>query len=232
MLLGVWLVGWLAFGTWMPQRTAAMGHAVPAAPRVAAQGLVAHGQLRVVHAWPGVPFVDVLVDGEPVRGALAYGADGGYEPVAEGPHTVALVASGQASAAPLLSVPVEITAGSARTLVAHGGPGQALVLDDLALAPVDGPALVRFVHAAPGLAALELAVVAGPRLAGPVEFGAATDYADVLPSTPSLSAVLAADHTTVATLPGAVFVADKSYTIVTIAAAGPAPAALLGLVDD
>jgi hypothetical protein len=202
------------------------------APRVAAQGLVQHGQLRVVHAWPGVPFVDVLVDGEPVRGALAYGADGGYEPVAEGTHTVALVTSGAASAAPLLSVPVEITAGGARTLVAHGGPGQALVLDDLALAPVDGPALVRFVHAAPGLPALELAVVAGPRLAGPVEFGAATNYADVPPSAPSLSAALAADHTTVATLPGAVFVADKSYTIVAIDAAGPAPAALLGLVDD
>jgi hypothetical protein len=201
------------------------------APRATPPALVARGQLRVVHAWTGVPAVDVLVDGEPVRAALAFGADSGYVPLPAGEHTVAVVGAGTIPDAPLLSAAVGIAAGSARTLVAHEGPGGALLLDDLALAPVGGPALVRLVHAADGVSALELAAADGPRLAGPVEPGAATAYADVPPSALTLTARVAGDGAPVAAIPGAVLVADRSYTFIALGAAG-GPLRLLGLIDD
>ena len=198
-----------------------------AAPRATPTGM-GHGQLRVVHAWAGVPAVDVLVDGQPLRSALAFGADTGYVPLVEGMHSVSVVGVG---AAPWSSIELMLVAGAARTLVVSGGAGGALVLEDMALAPVGGPALVRFVHAAEGVPALELGVEGGVRLAGPVEPGTHSDYIDVTPLAVTLSARVAASGAPVAAIPGAVLVTDRSYTFIAIgAAAGPLD--LLGLVDD
>jgi hypothetical protein len=213
-------------GMWL-MAVGARAQGEEAAPRPTPPAVVGHGQLRVVHAWAGVPAVDVEVDGRPLRAGLAFGADTAYVPFPEGMHAVAVVA-GQA---PLLSAEVALAAGEARTLVASGGPWGALVLDDVALAPVGGPALVRFVHAADGLPALELVGAGGARLAGPVAPGTASSYVDVTPDAFTLSAREAASGATVAAIPGAVVVADRSYTFVAIGAAGR-PLSLLGLVDD
>jgi hypothetical protein len=216
---------------WLLAAAGALAQGEGTPPRPTPPALVGHGQLRVVHAWAGVRELVVSVDGQYRGSAFAYGADSGYIALPEGAHAVALSES-LTPTAPLLSTTVEITAGTARTLVASRELSAPLVLDDLGLAQVGGPAIVRFVHAAGGLPALELAGADGARLAGPVEFGAASRYVDVAPSAFTLSARLAATGAPVAAIPGAVLVADSSYTFVAVGAAGSGPVILHGLVDD
>ncbi|HZR98269.1 MAG TPA: DUF4397 domain-containing protein [Chloroflexota bacterium] len=227
-LLGLFLVAACAG---LPAAVRAQAPDALPAPRPTPAAPAAHGQLRVVHAWAGVPAVAVLVDGAPLRAPLAFGADSGYLPLPAGEYMVAVVAAGSDAAAPLLSVAVALAAGAARTLVASPATSGALLLDDLALAPVGGPAIARLVHAAEGAPALELADADGPRLAGPVAPGEASAYADVAPAALTLAARPASGGAPLATIPGAVLVADRSYTFVAL---GPTsgPLTLLGLVDD
>jgi hypothetical protein len=219
-IMGVWLLG-----------AGAQAQGEQAPPRPTPPALVAHGQLRVVHAWAGARELVVVVDGEYRGSAFAYGADSDYIALTEGAHTLVLD-DGMTPTAHLLSTTVEVRAGIARTLIASPELSAPLILDDVGLAVVGGPALVRFVHAAGGLPALELAGADGARLAGPVEFGAASDYVDVAPSAFTLVARLAATGAPVASIPGAVLVPDHSYTFVAIGAAGGGPVILHGLVDD
>jgi hypothetical protein len=111
-------------------------------------------RVRVAHASPNAPDVDVSVDGSVVVEEATFGAVSDYLDLAAGSHTVALTVS----AAPDVTVfegEVSVAAGADYTLVAAGETGdmtgkpfEVLVLEDDNSDPGDD-ARVRFVHASP-----------------------------------------------------------------------------------
>ena len=55
----------------------------------------AKATLRVVHASPGAPEVDVLVDGQPILERLAYGSASEYLPITAESHRIQIVPTGK-----------------------------------------------------------------------------------------------------------------------------------------
>ena len=192
-----------------------------------------NGQLRVLYAVPGVLVAAVLVDGAPVAGPLAFGADTGYLFLSAGPHTIGLVAVDAAAGAALPTADLDLGAGQAKTVLVGGTPPVALVLTNLGVAPLGGPALVRLAHLAAGVPRLELASAGGPVLVRDVAYGDASPYADVPPGAMTLVLRPAGTDTVMADIPGAVLVSDRSYTFVAVGVPGERPSvAILALVDS
>jgi hypothetical protein len=74
------------------------------------------GLLRIVHAAPGAPAVDVQLDGQTVAAGLAFGNWLGYRVLPQGAHHLALLANGQTISA----TDVMITGHTATTAIAEG----------------------------------------------------------------------------------------------------------------
>ncbi|GAB3988146.1 DUF4397 domain-containing protein [Nocardioides marmoraquaticus] len=144
------------------------------------------GWLRVGHLSPDTPKAEVrltpFAGGRPTTLTEAsFGDLSDYERIPVGTYTVALVPADDADAPPMLSRSVEVTEGSARTVIAtgEGDDVRATVLDDDLTPPAAGQAKVRLVSAASGVDAVDATVVDGPRLAAGLGTGTATGYAEV-----------------------------------------------------
>ena len=134
-------------------------------------------RLRVVHAVPDAPPVDVLVDGEkeflnvPFRGITE------YKPLTAGTHQVQVVAAGTDQPA-LIDTSVDLPAGRDNTFLAVGRLADIeplVLLDDNTLPPAR-QAKVRFVHASPNAPPIDVAVRGGPVLFADVPFKGVGDY--------------------------------------------------------
>lgn len=143
-------------------------------------------QLRVVHASPDAPNVDVLVDGAAALTNVPFGAASAYLNVPAGTRELQVRATGTTTT--VIDADAQLVAGDAYTVLATGLVANIapLVLeDDLAL-PATGNAKVRLVHAAPGAGTVDIYVTAPtadlatatPTLAA-VPFRAASDYLQV-----------------------------------------------------
>jgi hypothetical protein len=192
----------------------------------------ATAQIRVVHALAGEPPVDVWIDGSRLVGGLEFGKDTGYALLPAGAHTLGLVAAGGTVTEPLFSRDLLLVAGYPYTMIGMAAPAESLVLADESLAPVGGPAIVRFVHAAPDSPPMDFAVATGAVLARHTAFGEASPYVDVPGGTLHLVARLADTQTVVAGIPDATLTADRAYTFIVVGRTGGMPGImLLPLVD-
>ena len=146
-------------------------------------GPAGEARVRVVHASPDAPAVDVLVDDAEVLADVPYRAASGYLEVAPGQRNLKVNAAGTATT--VIDADVQLTDGTDYTVIASG-PVAALapiVLDDDNTPPGAGNAKVRAIHGAPGAPAVDIYVTApgsdleaeSPVLTG-VEFGDVADY--------------------------------------------------------
>lgn len=142
----------------------------------------AHAGVRVIHASPNTPAVDVYVneapDGSPAIGGLGFTQATGYVGLASGlydfrvtpanSNTVALSATG---------VPLDGNVNYSVAAIGFATSLSPLLLVDNNVAPAAGNARVRFVHAAPDVPqvdiALNLSGTAGSVLFNDVNFGTA-----------------------------------------------------------
>ncbi len=209
---------------------------VPPTPLTASPDIQLISQVRVVHALPGAPAVDVFVDGARVLPGLAFGAAGPYVNLAAGPHAFALVPVGAVPPTPLLSIDLDMAPGQPYTLMAIAPTPAApvmLVLQDERVTPIGGPARVRFIHASPNTPVVDVVVAGGAPLASNLVFGAATPYMDVPASTVSLELRLAGTDTVVLTLPNTVLAVGTIYTFAAIGlTGGTPPLGALPLIDS
>jgi pimeloyl-ACP methyl ester carboxylesterase len=138
--------------------------------------------LRVVHAAPDAPNVDVYLDGERLLGNLPFGVASGALPAAAGDHDLALVPAGESLSQSVLEIDDVALAADRSYAVAAIGlladlDARVFEVDVAPLAP--DQARVRLVHAAPDAPAVDVAVADGPVLAAGVAFGEASAYAAV-----------------------------------------------------
>ena len=188
--------------------------AVAVAPASAQNGNGGKAQVRVVHASPGAPAVDVVVnDALTAFVGTKFGEVREYEALPAGEYNVKVVPSG-------MSTPVFIEAdlnlfyNRDYTVIAVNFPADitAVVLEDDNRPVSVNKSRVRFFHASPDAPAVDIAVTGGPVLFAEVEFTEVGDYVTVPAGTYDLEVRLAGTDTVVLPLPGITLDGGTVYT--------------------
>lgn len=152
-----------------------LGFALPAA----AQNN--NAMVRVIHASPDAPAVDVFVDGKAALTNVAFKAISDYLEVPAGEHKIAVAPAGQGEAAAVINANPTVEAGKAYTIAAVGKLAdiKAQIYSDNLAAPAAGKAHVRVIHASPDAPAVSVKVAGGPTLIDSLAFPNASDYLPV-----------------------------------------------------
>ena len=140
-------------------------------------------RVRVVHASPDAPDVDVLLNDAEVLGDVPYLTASDYLDTPAGDQNLEVNAAGTATT--LIDTDVSLVDGTDYTVIASGlvEAIEPIVLQDDNSAPAAGTARVRAIHSAPSAPAVDIYVTAPgadlettiPLLAN-VEFGDVADY--------------------------------------------------------
>lgn len=183
-------------------------------------------RVRVVHASPDAPAVDVWVADKPAFTNAPFKGITDYAALAAGSYGVKVVPAGKTEPA-VIDAKLDLAAGKDYTVVALGklaeiGP---LVLTDNNAAPAAGKAHVRFVHASPDAPAVDIAVAGGgPVLFKNVAFKQTGDYLPVDAATYDLEVRLAGTETVALKVPGLKLDSGTVYTVFAMGLAGGEPA--------
>jgi len=114
--------------------------------------------LRVLHAAPTEPQVNILVDGTTVNSNLAYSANTGYISVSAGSRHLQVEAVN--SSTPIVDTTVNLASTTNTTVVVTGTSTiTPIILTDDITAPTSGTAEIRMVNAAPSMGAADVYVV-------------------------------------------------------------------------
>jgi hypothetical protein len=131
-----------------------LGISIPAL----AHGGVEDARVRIVHAVPGAPAVDVTIDGAPVLAEVAFRTVSEYYALEPGSHDIELREAGMATV--LLAARIEVGEGKAYTVAATGTADaiKPTVFEDEP-EPVAGSARLRFIHLSPNAPSVDIVVV-------------------------------------------------------------------------
>lgn len=183
-----------------------------------------NAMVRVLHASPDAPAVDVYVNGQKVLGGISYKQQSNYLTVPAGTYKIDIYAAGDTSS-PVLSQQVSVDGGNRYTVAAAGA------VNNLQLIPVvdsssvsSGSSKVRVWHLSPNAPAVDVAVKGGDVLFRNVPFGKATRYMTLPPTTADLEVRVAGTNQVVLEIPQATFKPNEAYTAVALGFAGGDPA--------
>jgi LPXTG-motif cell wall-anchored protein len=196
---------------------------VAAGPFRAGAAELAH--VRVVHASPDAPNVDVWADGSKVLTDVAFGKFSDYLTVPAGAHNFKVVATGTTSPA-VIDVTPTLESGKYYTVIAANKLAAIqplLLVDDLAT-PAAGKFHLRVVHASPDAPAVDVAVAGGPVLVSNLAFPKNTEFTPVDAGTYTAEVRPAGTTTAVLTLPDVKFEAGKLYTVIATGLVNGTPA--------
>jgi hypothetical protein len=175
-------------------------------------------QVRVLHASPDAPAVDVYVDGAAVLTNIGFGALSSYLEVPAGDHQVQVFAAGADPAvdAAVIDATVPLAAGSASTIAATNSIEsiEAQVIADTP-APVADAVQVRVVHLSADTPPVDIAPDGGDEIIQALAYPSATEYLTVPAGQLDVEVrpAGAVDGWVVAN-PGGVFLSDgKSYSL-------------------
>jgi hypothetical protein len=130
-------------------------------------------QLRVLHAAPGAPALDVYIDGGLVIRDVAYGAASEYLTVPAGTRTVQVAPAGRPPSEALFTEGHAFAPGGYVTMGVRrdGSALRPLFLADDRAAPPAGQSAVRVVHLVPDAPAVDVRARGGPTLAANLSYG-------------------------------------------------------------
>ena len=174
----------------------------------------ADATLRVLHASPGAPEVDVLVDGQPLLANLAYGTASSYATLTAEEHRVQVVASGQTADAAVVDETIDAAPGQAYLLAVFG------LLNEIggAVYEVDlretepGNARVRLLNFSPDAGDLDLLRTGSDEWFSDVALGEASDYQALASGSYSVD-VRGADDQVLSTLADLTFEETRVYDV-------------------
>lgn len=172
--------------------------------------------VRVVHASPDAPAVDVYVNGNAAFTNLTFPNATDYAELAPGTYNINVFASSAKGAGtPAIAMPNTTLEAKPYTVVAIGKLAdiKPLVLVDNLTKPAAGKAHVRFVHASPDAPAVDITTSDGTVLFPNIAFGKATDFTPVAAGTYHLQARAAGTTTVALDVPGVQLQDGGIYTI-------------------
>ena len=183
-------------------------------------------KVRIVHASPDAPAVDITVNGDTVVENAPFRAVTDYLMVPAGEHEVSIYATGTvADGNPDLTTTLAVEAGEAYTALAINKLENLEVTaigDDMMT--TDGKAKVRVGHFSPDAPAVDVAVTGGDVLFANAPYKAVTEYAEVDPATLDLEVRVAGTEDVVLSLPGTELKENTIYTVLALGLAGGEPA--------
>jgi LPXTG-motif cell wall-anchored protein len=185
-------------------------------------------RVRVVHASPDAPAVDVWVDGSVAFSNAPFKGITDYASLAPATYNVQVTPTG-ATEPVVIDADLTLEANTDYTVVAVGllAEIEPLVLVDNNSAPAAGKAHVRFVHASPDAPAVDIAVAnGGPVLFSNVPFKGVGDYLPVDAGTYDLEVRVAGTETVALEVPGVALADGTVYTIFAMGLAGGGEPAL------
>lgn len=173
----------------------------------------APAKVRVLHASPDAPKVDIYVNGNKTFENITYYQISPYLDVPAGSYRVEVYPAGQTTN-PVLSENVEVRSGRNYTVAAAGQ------LANLQLVPImdttnipSNKVKVRFWHLSPNAPAVDIAVQGGDVLFSNVSFTEAAKYFEVDPGRVTLEVRVAGTNDVVLTLRDINLAANEAYTI-------------------
>ena len=174
-------------------------------------------RVRVVHASPDAPPVDVLVDGGRALVDIAFGEVTDYATLRAGEYTVEVVPAGLDGPVVIGPATLNLFFNRDYTVVALGRFAEdeieALVLADDNRPASQRFARVRFVHASPDAPPVDIAVAGGPGVFSNVAFKGVGDYVDVPKGSYDLEVRAAGSPDAVLTVPGVELQGGTTYTV-------------------
>ncbi len=183
-------------------------------------------RVRVVHASPDAPAVDVWVDGAIAFSNAPFKGITDYAKLEPGTYSVQVTPTG-ATEPIVIDANLDLATATDYTVIAVGQLAniEPLVLIDNNSAPAAGKAHVRFVHASPDAPAVDIAVAnGGPVLFSNVSFKGVGDYLPVDAGTYDLEARIAGTDTVALSVPGVMLADGTVYTIFAMGLASGEPA--------
>lgn len=191
-------------------------------------------RVRVVHASPDAPEVDIYVDGEAVVEGLAFPEGTDYLELPGGEYQIQVTAAGDDPANAVIDAPVAVEGGTWYTIAAIGQLEniEPLVLEDNITEPEMGMSHVRIVHASPDAPDVDVAVAGGPVLFEALPFGEASDYAPVEAGSYDLEVRPTGTEDVALEVPGFMAEAGVVYTVFAVGLAGDGSLNVSALVDQ
>lgn len=182
--------------------------------------------VRVVHASPDAPNVDVLVNNSLAFANLAFTNATPYASLAAGSYNFKVVPAGLPgpvviNADAMLMDNVDYTITAINTLSAIE---PLILIDDNTL--ITDKARVRFVHSSPDAPAVDIALKGGPVLFGNISFKGVGDYLSVGGGTYDFEVRLAGTSTVVLDVPGIALSNSAVYTVWAMGQVSPGGAPL------
>lgn len=138
--------------------------------------------VRVVHAAPGAPVVDVYVDGGKLLNDFTFGTVTGYVPVAEGSHRIQVTADGAKRSASVIDVTVSLKGGTYYTAAALGTTSSGFSLKAFVDNNWDSnsKAKIRVYHLSPNAGPVDVSV-GGTKVIDELTYTHASGYLTVAP---------------------------------------------------
>jgi hypothetical protein len=180
--------------------------------------------LRVFHASPGAPPVDVYANGTKLASNLSFSGFTEYTPIPAGRYNVKVFPAGQ-TLNPVINTDVNILPGTIITAAAVGR------LADIELLPIQDPVLpkppgmanLRFGHLSPNAPPVDIALPDGTQLFTNVGYKQVTNYVPVHPGTYSIFVRPSGTGQNVLYVPNINLSPDRFYTIYAIGLVGETP---------
>eukprot|EP01120_Amphizonella_sp_Union-15-10_P000052 TRINITY_DN1005_c0_g1_i4.p1 TRINITY_DN1005_c0_g1~~TRINITY_DN1005_c0_g1_i4.p1 ORF type:complete len:214 (+),score=36.33 TRINITY_DN1005_c0_g1_i4:93-734(+) len=172
------------------------------------------GEVRVAHASPDAPAVDVWINGLKVIDNLSFKQVSFYAPVEFGPANFIVVPTGKTSPV-VINATAQIGFFTPYTVAAINllATIQPLILVDDQRFPEFGKATVRFVHLSPNAPAVDVAVSGGPVLFSNIAYKGFTPYTSVTPGFYNLEVRPAGSTTVVLKVPNVELAPNRAYSI-------------------
>ncbi|CAH0275025.1 hypothetical protein SRABI96_03805 [Peribacillus sp. Bi96] len=170
-------------------------------------------QVRILHAAPTTPSIDIYVNEMPILKNFSYRDINGYLPFAPGKYQLDLYPSGQ-STSPLLSRKVGLESGISYTVAAALSYESVKILtfEDNPFVPKN-EAKVRFIHLSSPLPSVDIAVKDGDVVFENLSFRKASEYLNIHPMIVDFEVRKAGTKEIILSLPNKDFQGNTSSTI-------------------
>ncbi|OPZ85349.1 MAG: hypothetical protein BWY74_03941 [Firmicutes bacterium ADurb.Bin419] len=189
--------------------------------------------IRLMHASPNAPAVDVYANGSPIARNLGYRQFTEYFAIPGGNYNIVVYPSGQTTN-PVLSTNINIPGGSIFTVSATGlSPNITLLpIEEPRMNIPSGKLMLRFVHLSPNAPNVDLVMQSGVVAFSNVAYQGITQYIPVDPGTYTFNLNVAGTGQRVLYVPNIRLEAGRFYTVYAIGiAAGTPPLQVLIPLD-
>lgn len=169
--------------------------------------------VKVVHASPDAPGVDLLVDNKVAGTNLTFPNNTGYLKVNSGTRNVKVNVTGSSTTVIEANLPLMANKNYSVFAVNSVSNIEAIVLEDDLTAPASGKAHVRFIHLSPDAPSVDITLTDGTVVFGDFQFKEASAFSPLNAGTYDLQARVAGTSTVALNLPGIQLEAGKIYTV-------------------